>query len=107
MSAKPRETERDFQRAVIELARLLKWRVAHFRQARTAKGWRTPVEADGAGFPDLVLLRRERQVVAELKADRGVIRPEQREWIEAFKAAGVEAHVWRPENWSEVESCLR
>jgi hypothetical protein len=46
------------------------WRAAHFRPARTAKGWRTPVAADGAGFPDLVLVRRTRIVAAELKSGR-------------------------------------
>ena len=46
-------SERELQDAVIQLARLLGWRVAHFRPAMTTRGWRTPVSADGAGFPDL------------------------------------------------------
>jgi hypothetical protein len=45
-------SEAAFTDAVIELARLGGWRVAHFRPARTASGWRTPVQGDGAGFPD-------------------------------------------------------
>jgi hypothetical protein len=48
--------ERDFQSAVVPCARLFGWRVAHFRAAQTKHGWRTPVEADGKGFPDLLLL---------------------------------------------------
>lgn len=51
---RPSISEAELQSAVIELARTLGYRVAHFRAARTAQGWRTPVEADGAGFPDLV-----------------------------------------------------
>lgn len=43
--------ERQWQAQVIELARILGWRVAHFRPALTKHGWRTPVQADGAGFP--------------------------------------------------------
>jgi hypothetical protein len=59
-------SERDFQAAVLEAARVFGWHVAHFRPARTAHGWRTPVAADGAGFPDIVaswrrLLRRPRE----------------------------------------------
>jgi len=34
-------SEADFESRVVDFARLLGWRVAHFRPARTAKGWRT------------------------------------------------------------------
>jgi hypothetical protein len=57
MAGLPPPTEREFQRQVIDLARLLGWRCAHFRPGRTARGWRTPVQADGAGFPDLQPVR--------------------------------------------------
>ena len=33
-------TEADYQKAIIELARLLGFKVAHFRAAKTAHGWR-------------------------------------------------------------------
>jgi hypothetical protein len=60
-------TERDFQRAVVELARLMGWRVHHTRPALTQRGrWLTPIQGD-AGFPDLVLCRPPRLVLAELK----------------------------------------
>src|SRR5215813_9770420 len=39
--------------------------------AEAATGWRTAVSGDGAGFPDLLLVRAERLVVAELKVGRG------------------------------------
>lgn len=35
-------TEAQFQAAVVDLARLAGWRVAHFRPARTSHGWATP-----------------------------------------------------------------
>lgn len=44
-------TEIQWQAQVIELAHILGWTVAHFRPALTKHGWRTPVQADGAGFP--------------------------------------------------------
>ena len=101
-------SEAELQAAVIECARLLRWRVAHFRPARTARGWRTPVAADGAGFPDLVLVR-ERVLYRELKADEGKLRREQAEWVSALAAAGCDAEVWRPEDWlsGRVEKTLR
>lgn len=73
----------------------------------TERGWRTPVAADGKGFPDLVLVR-DRIVVAEIKgSDR--VKPEQRAWLDAFRLAGTEAYVWTPETWAagEVERILR
>lgn len=100
------ETEATFQDAVIELAHLLKWRVAHFRPALTKKGWRTAVGADGKGWPDLVLVR-ERIIFAELKSDSGTLSPEQREWMIALRAASAEFYVWRPCDWEQIEKVLR
>jgi hypothetical protein len=96
-------TEAALYRLVAQLARLRGWRVAHFRPARTARGWRTAVGADGAGFPELVLAKAGRPVLfVELKTDRGRVRPEQRLWAEALRAAGAEYHLWRPRDWPEI-----
>jgi hypothetical protein len=97
-------TESEWQEQVIELAHALGWRVAHFRPARTAHGWRTPVAGDGAGFPDLLLLRGFRIIAAELKREgkRGTVTAEQQAWLDAFGAAGIEAHVWTPGQIDEI-----
>jgi hypothetical protein len=99
--------EADFQRAVIDIAHVFGWSVAHFRAARTSRGWRTPVEGDGAGWPDLMLLRRDRFLVAELKAEGGHLRPAQAAWLDRFRAAGIEAYVWRPADFPTVMEILR
>jgi hypothetical protein len=93
---------------VIQTSHLFGWKVAHFRAARTANGWRTPVSADGAGFPDCVLVR-ERIVVAELKSQRGRTSDAQKDWLAVFSNANIETYVWRPENWTsgEIEQVLR
>ena len=88
--------EVDFMGQVIELAHLFGWRVAHFRPCKTGRGWRTPVQADGAGFPDLVLVGRGRVIVAELKRETGRATPDQLAWLAAFADAGVESVVWTP-----------
>lgn len=92
-------SELEFQAAVIEAARLLGWRVAHFRPARTRRGWRTPVQGDGRGFPDLVAVHpgRGAPLVRELKAGgRAKLSREQAAWLADFEACGVDAGVWRP-----------
>lgn len=100
-------TESDFLRQVLDLAAAYRWRTAHFRPARTADGWRTPVAGDGEGFPDLILVR-ERVIVAELKVGRNQVTGPQRLWLIAFEAAGVAAYEWRhPDDWPEIERVLR
>ena len=96
-------TETEFQRSVIELAQRTGWKVAHFRPAKTEKGWRTPVAADGAGFPDLVCLSGARIVVAELKLDGKQPPQKQREWLDAWAGTAAEVHVWRPRDWPHIE----
>jgi VRR-NUC domain len=109
VKAKPTATEAEWQRTVIEYAQLRKWRVAHFRPARTEQGWRTPVQADGAGFPDLVMVRNGELIVAELKSERGQLSAAQSEWLEAFRRVGgvTGVYLWRPADWPEVEWVLR
>ncbi len=105
-------SEAALQAAVIGLARLLGYRVAHFRPAETKQGWRTPVQADGKGFPDLVLVRAGRLLFVELKAARGRISAEQGLWLETLatvQADGLSIHVWQPIDWTSglVERVLR
>lgn len=98
-------SEADWQSQVVDLARLNGWIVAHFRPARTEQGWRTPVGADGAGFPDLVLVR-ERVVFAELKSQHGRLSPTQRAWQDTLQQAGAEHWVWRPSDFEQVRLVL-
>jgi hypothetical protein len=99
-------TERDWQAKVIDAAKLFGWRWAHFRPARTAGGWRTAFSGH-AGFPDLVLLRGGRLILAELKAGRGLPTPDQQEWLRGFAEVElVEAYCWYPDDWQSVYTTL-
>lgn len=100
--------ERHFQRQVIDLARLCGWRVAHFRPAQTVRGWRTPVEADGAGFPDLLMVRGNELLALELKSAKGKATPEQEEWLAAFgQVTEAAALCLRPVQWPLIEAALK
>lgn len=95
--------ERQLQDAILEMAGALGWRRAHFRPARVMRGGReiyeTPIDGDGKGFPDLILLRGDRLIVAELKSEAGSVAEEQEAWLGAFREAGALVAVWRPRDW--------
>jgi len=100
-------TEREWQRQVTQAAELFGWTWAHFRPAMTSKGWRTPVSGPmGAGFPDLILARGERLILAELKVQDGRLTPAQRDVLDVLRHA-VEVHVWRPTDLEIVLDVLR
>jgi hypothetical protein len=104
----PKESEARFQAWLLGRAHELGWRTAHFRTALSAAGRHmTPVAGDGKGFPDTVLLRGPRLVVAELKAARGSLTPEQVEWLAAWKAVpAAEVFTWRPKDRPQIEEVL-
>ena len=94
--------ESELQHAVVELAHLRGWLVAHFRPARLESGRViTPVSADGAGFPDLVLVR-DRVLFVELKSERGRLAPAQELWRDRLLQADAVWHVWRPADWPDL-----
>ena len=102
-------SEEDLLTCCIDLAHALGYRVAHFRPARTAKGWRTAMTGD-AGFPDLVLANGQRVIFAELKAEGKKPTRVQWNWLAALEVMKpVEVHVWLPSQWlsGEIERCLR
>jgi len=101
--------ERELQAAIVELAQALGYKVAHFRAMAGSDGrWRTPVAADGAGFPDLVLVGAQ-VLFVEVKAAKGRLSPAQVEWKLALIEGEALWFVWRPAAWlsGEVEATLR
>ena len=90
-------SEREFAQTVVDLAEARGW-LAY----RTWNSQHSP-----AGFPDLTLVRNDRLVMAELKTMKGRVSPAQRQWLDALKGAGVEVHLWRPDQMSEIEEVLR
>jgi len=107
-------SEKDFLGQVIDLAHIFGWRVAHFRPAKTERGWRTAVQADGAGFPDLVMTRKDKGMCyfIELKSSEGKLSPEQEEWVYelqvvAENSLGVCYFCWKPGDFDEIKEALR
>lgn len=105
--------EAAFQMEVIAYAQERGWRVAHFKAIRAYGRHITPVQADGAGFPDLCLARPAttdatgRVIFAELKA-AGIrkLRAEQEVWRDVLRAAGAEWYLWNENDWDEIYATI-
>lgn len=99
---RPPESEKEFQKQVIDLAHLYGWRVAHFRPVQLMDGrWITPVEADGEGWPDLAMAKKGRVIISELKTDIGQLSAAQELWKVALGS-----HVWRPKDFEQIKKLL-
>lgn len=101
-------TGSQLQEQIIDLAHICGWTVAHFRPALTKHGYRTPVSADGKGWPDLFLVKPPRMVVFECKSQYEKLSPEQEKWMSLFKEClGENARVVRFSDWDEIEKILK
>ena len=87
------ETEAGFQQAIVELAELHGWYVYHTHDSRRSQ----------AGWPDLVLLRSPRIIIAEVKTAKGRLTFAQRAVLQMLDDCGIETHVWRPADWECIE----
>lgn len=107
------ESERDFQRAVMDLARQTGWTVGHIHDSRRQIAPGNFVgDIDAAGLPDLLLARGGQLIFAELKSQRGRLASGQVRWLDALRQVAVNApaqlavHVWRPADWPEIAHTL-
>lgn len=107
-------SEKDFQSIVVDYARMTGWAVYHVSDSRKAANGRLVGDPMAAGLPDLILVHPIRGFVfAELKREKGKLRPKQRETLETMAAAtansrNVYVHLWRPSDFEDVvEPILR
>ena len=93
------ENERQFTRAVREEAEIAGWELIYHTHDS---------QRSDPGFPDLVLVRGDRIIFAELKYDRGyedwdtrrkrkaAVTADQKRWINGLaKVPGIEVYIWR------------
>jgi hypothetical protein len=105
-------SEDNFMGTVLELAKRTGWASFHARPAQiTVHGgvsWRTPVQGNGAGFPDLFLAKPSHYpVIAELKSDMGKLTEDQERWRDILELSlSVRYFLWRPGDWDEIVAVL-
>jgi len=95
------ELEKDFQRRVEEYARLEGWHVYSVPDSR---------RVSLSGYPDLTMWRvvDKRLIFAELKREKGRLRPQQEVILDELRALGVAlVVVWRPSDWETIVETLR
>ena len=93
----PPINEKQFQQQVIGLAQLRGYDcIYHTWDSRNSP----------SGFPDLIIVRDGRQIVAELKREGENITAEQYFWLLEFMTVPeTEVYVWWPtdDDWAEIE----
>jgi hypothetical protein len=95
----PKISEKAFQAQVKELSGVL--RVDKFYHP-----WLSKFSA--RGFPDLTIVKGDRLIFAELKAEKGKVTPEQSEWLDILGGVKtVEAYLWRPDDLQTIADILR
>lgn len=90
-------TEKQFRQMVIDACKLFGW--AYYF---TWNSLHSP-----AGFPDLVLVKGDRLIFAELKSDKGKVSEVQRLWLCDLIQTKTEVYIWRPGDMEEIIGILR
>lgn len=91
--------EKDFQAAVVRLAKLCGWQVFHQYDSRKSE----------PGWPDLVLMRPPVILFRELKR---ALRPQavtipQRKTLRMLAQCGQDTAIWTPADWKKIEETLQ
>lgn len=103
-------TEAQFQAQVVDLLALNGYdMVMHMADSRKAAGGRMIGDKGTQGWPDLFAIRTSDgdRLAIELKRETGRVRPNQMEWLEALRRAGIDAYLWRPSDIPEITQRLR
>lgn len=100
-------SEAEFQKQVTDLADLRGWQWMHIQRMGDPMGhWRTPVTGPlGKGWPDLVLVRGNHLIFAELKRQGKLLTVDQQQ-VQLMMYEAAPYYVWRPSDWAEIVSVL-
>ncbi len=91
-------THAQFQYSIVDLAQRLGYEfIYHTWNSRNSP----------AGFPDLILLREGRMIVAELKIPPDTLKPEQYFWLLEFLTVTEDVYLWEStDDFDEIAKIL-
>lgn len=96
--------ESEWQQQVLAAALKLGWQTMHI--GRTGKHQAVGAKGTlGRGWPDLVLVKGGRIIFAELKAEKGITDPIQKQVLGILHQVG-EVYIWRPSDFGQVLDTL-
>lgn len=91
-------SEKDFQASIVEVAQLYGYLVYHTYDSKRC----TP------GYPDLTIIHPSGDALFwEVKTEKGRVRTEQKQWIAALVASGLEASIVRPSDMDAIIARLQ
>lgn len=91
------DTEATFSRQIENLATFYGWHLRyHTHDSQRSE----------PGFPDWVFIREPEILFWELKGPKTRIKPEQKRWIAALQACGLEAGIYRPGDFDDMHARL-
>ncbi len=92
-------SEKEFQALVIQMAKDFGWKmIYHTHNSRKS----------AAGFPDLILIRGDLMLAAELKVGANTPTPAQEDWLLAFeRVRRVESRLWYPKDLNTIRELLQ
>ena len=90
-------TEKQWQTVVTDYATLCGWEWFHNPDSRRVN----------AGLPDLLLVREGEALFVELKKHKGKVTRKQQHILGLLDSAGIESHIWWPNDWPTVTERLR
>jgi hypothetical protein len=107
------EPEASLLSKVMAYAHMRQWHCWHDRATNAARrcyacGAARRGPRNAPGLPDLLLVRRPRLVVAELKRVGEEPTPAQWGWLREFAACGIETYIWTTsaDDWEDVKRIL-
>lgn len=94
-------SEAELMDGIVQAAKLLGFKVVHFRGGRRKTGWNVPVQYDAVGWPDLVLCHPAvgRVAAIECKSASGKLTDSQRQWLNDLNLCGVESWTCNPASY--------
>ena len=100
-------SERDFQKQIEDALTLFSWRWVHFRTSIGHKGRYQTAMRGNKGFPDIMAVRSETVIYAELKSEKGTLSDDQRAWADDLRDAGETVYCWHPSDIDSIIEILR